>query len=593
MRRRPLHEALIVNEVAALARYLKLTPAEQGREVARQFPHVWAAWMENEDDNPDGAANVQKWLEEDLGPIDDAIDETDDAEMARFRESNTVLSTLNSASDPTFLFMDFEKILSNRWMVHFTSDASGIARDGFTRGVADLTALGLTTHFSEREKLGGGYGFAYEVGDEHYAKRGSRRGEQRYGDEAVLFRASGVKVWHHGDEEPQVIFWGGTATDIVVLERGEYRRKSGKSDWDTSEGWYVGPSEHPFFAADDISDVIAWVIANFRQYKHQLLSSTPQARRPAAQGARKDQSEQRRARAAMIEAVTVAQKWKPSAGLTKDSPPEEKRSAFLAILATPADELGRWGYLAHRTMESGLDALNRLYGAATVAQDAALKSTPEAHVERLSVESYDDLRLARGILHTPDGEVRVSQIGKGAFSTVYRRGDDPSRVVIVSADDAYEKEIAASAHEDWDNPHIPAASRLGTLVDGRAVYEMPFYTTPLRKAVAGPKAWADFTAIKKCRETAWQDIAVEHRGEPMHYRGYSVNMATIECAEAAGVDPLLVEALQALADAAANYGSSYTFEFASRNMATDAQGNLVLLDVLYDQEALLQLRRGN
>jgi hypothetical protein len=63
------------------------------------------------------------------------------------------------------------------------------------------------------------------------------------------------------------------------------------------------------------------------------------------------------------------------------------------------------------------------------------------------------------------------------------------------------------------------------------------------------------------------------------------------CAEAAGVRPLVLEALRILIDTAANYGSDYVFEFSPRNLATDDAGNLVLLDVLYDRERLAQMRR--
>jgi len=74
--------------------------------------------------------------------------------------------------------------------------------------------------------------------------------------------------------------------------------------------------------------------------------------------------------------------------------------------------------------------------------------------------------------------------------------------------------------------------------------------------------------------------------------GYDINFATLECAREAGVRPSVADALETLVDTAANYGAAYQFEFSPRNLATDARGNLVLLDVLFDKEALLRRRES-
>lgn len=46
-----------------------------------------------------------------------------------------------------------------------------------------------------------------------------------------------------------------------------------------------------------------------------------------------------------------------------------------------------------------------------------------------------------------------------------------------------------------------------------------------------------------------------------------------------------------LARTASNYGE-YAFELSPRNLATDDAGNLVLLDVLVDKEAVRKRRRA-
>jgi len=71
--------------------------------------------------------------------------------------------------------------------------------------------------------------------------------------------------------------------------------------------------------------------------------------------------------------------------------------------------------------------------------------------------------------------------------------------------------------------------------------------------------------------------------------GYEVNEATYGCSEGFVREPVR-DALRELIDAAANYGSTYFVEFAPRNLATDDQGNLVLLDVMFDAAQLFKLR---
>jgi hypothetical protein len=52
----------------------------------------------------------------------------------------------------------------------------------------------------------------------------------------------------------------------------------------------------------------------------------------------------------------------------------------------------------------------------------------------------------------------------------------------------------------------------------------------------------------------------------------------------------MLEALEILMSTAANYSNEFTFEFSPRNLATDAKGNLVLLDMLFDRDVLRRLR---
>ena len=195
------------------------------------------------------------------------------------------------------------------------------------------------------------------------------------------------------------------------------------------------------------------------------------------------------------------------------------------------------------------------------------------------------LRLVRGTLTTPDETIKVHQIGKGAFAVAYVEDNVPAgrtpRVFIVVNDDVYDKELLAMAHDsEPGNPHLPAVERFGYLPD-KTVFAMPLYRAPLRKTDS-PEGWRDYLMLKKCRDKVYG----------VRKSGYEINEDVYACAEAAGVLPKVLDALRVLIDTASNYGAEYVFEFSPRNLATDEAGNLILLDVLYDREALTRLRRA-
>jgi hypothetical protein len=169
----------------------------------------------------------------------------------------------NKADYPTWYFFDDAKVVKNQWLIHFTNDADSIAIEGFTRGVNEMDKLGLTTHFGDFYKKYGGYNFAYKVED--YAKYAhSNRSfggyKFKYGKEAVIFNASGLRLWHNGDEEPQVIFFGDTAKNIIPIVEGE------NSTWSVRNA----KTNRVIFENDNFDKVVQWVINNFIQYKNAI-----------------------------------------------------------------------------------------------------------------------------------------------------------------------------------------------------------------------------------------------------------------------------------------------------------------------------------
>lgn len=178
--------------------------------------------------------------------------------------------------------------------------------------------------------------------------------------------------------------------------------------------------------------------------------------------------------------------------------------------------------------------------------------------------------------------VTLELLGKGMFADVYYDAAHPDRVFAIIPDDKgdYSKEILASIQEDGNqNPFLPQVKRGGDTADAR-VFVMPRYFVPLR--AEHKKAWAQYRKLKTCIDQAPVSRSI--------HDGHKRADAVVSCVEASG-DAELIEALELLRDYMATYGSSYTFEFAPRNLGVDASGHLILLDVVFDLEAAQKLRK--
>ena len=232
-----MRSALITNPVIYLKNYLTMSPTERGRDLAHKLPDYFGEWS---------------------GLGEYGHETAPDEVFAKFVETNWH-PYLYETEWPTWELVSYQGIVKNQWLVHFTHEAHSIAQYGFTHGVNDASTLGLTALMEHEEKTSGGYNFAYtpRVAD-------SKTG-RIYGDEAVLFKASGVSVYHYGDSEDQVIFWGDTATNIIPVVGGY-------------DGWQVGENKHgePVFTHDSLTRVAEWVEAHYDQYKSVLAAVVAQ-----------------------------------------------------------------------------------------------------------------------------------------------------------------------------------------------------------------------------------------------------------------------------------------------------------------------------
>jgi hypothetical protein len=171
------------------------------------------------------------------------------------------------ANSSTYLHMDLqgERLKSNTWLIHFSDHAYDIWKEGFTKGVDDLTRLGLTNYLSDFEKSYPGYNFAFEALSRD-ALRASHyhMSRPKYGKNAVMFQSSGVPCYHYGDEEKQIIFYGKhiNPKNIVFLRNGggtwEVIARTGNRE------------DNAIYKNDRFENTVKWVIANYQQYKSVL-----------------------------------------------------------------------------------------------------------------------------------------------------------------------------------------------------------------------------------------------------------------------------------------------------------------------------------
>lgn len=264
MSARAIIEAALVevqNELVHLARVLNLSDEEKASDAARHYAYTLPDWAVDNDVTLPGDA------EDDPYSALEHLEANDPENFKAFAAHAMQSAVSDGSAELPWMMMSFTSYVSGEWLIHFSDDAQRVWDSGFKYGVDpyDHHRLALSTHSSDRvRRKSPGLNFAYLASDagRYGGSRHGRRGDMKYGQEAVMFRAAGVKVWHYGDEEPQVIFLGSTAHDPVYLYKNE-------------GNWAVGdrPGGGPVFQAEDLDDVINWVEQNYDQYRKSLRPS--------------------------------------------------------------------------------------------------------------------------------------------------------------------------------------------------------------------------------------------------------------------------------------------------------------------------------
>lgn len=177
--------------------------------------------------------------------------------------------------------------------------------------------------------------------------------------------------------------------------------------------------------------------------------------------------------------------------------------------------------------------------------------------------------------------IKAKFLGKGAFAKCYKSEEDGLVYSFVASgqnESDYSKQAIAE-FTDQNNPYIPKIEQLGEFDDnGGILYRMPFYQ-PLTKQSGW--AWSEFQLLKQAINCLYPDKTY----------GYDRNSAIIEYLRQKGqVSSDLVSALEDINTACSNYSLDYLFEFCQRNLKVDDNGHLILLDCIFNRDALKEKR---
>lgn len=258
---KPLITEFISNPIIQLKDYLTMSDEAKRDDLAEHNAYMLRKWVRETDMPAEIESLIKDKNNEDYETLE-FIKSTNRPLYDNFTAWLTdVMERGNLPEVPAWNVMSFENIVKNQWLIHFSDEASEIwLNQKFSYGLDDLYNIGYTTYFNKEAKKYGGYNFAYDIKDfAKYGKAGYGRG-WKYGKEAVVFRASGVEAYHSGDEEPQVVFWGDTARNIVLI------KAAGLDTWAV-----VTRGMRNYAFKGELTDAVQWVVDNFDQYRRVLI----------------------------------------------------------------------------------------------------------------------------------------------------------------------------------------------------------------------------------------------------------------------------------------------------------------------------------
>lgn len=277
-----LNEYLDREWMEPLVRYMNMSDVEKAVDLCYSHPYLLKYYFDENEDFAEALVEATGEDYETLESMDDyEFTETYyslfENELSSFVDDfiefcNDYLDDRSWDNIPLYLVADYEGTVNNQWLLHMTDNLDGISKEGFSYGV-QMDELAYTpARGTTKYKYGAGYNFAFRLSDAY-------RAEGTYGHYAVLFRASGILIYHYGDEEHQVIFYGPSAHDIIVIDN-DY------GDW-VIDSRITGNRLVRFAKLEDACN---WAINNLPQYNRHLFGKVnPRVRQERNINKRKEQ----------------------------------------------------------------------------------------------------------------------------------------------------------------------------------------------------------------------------------------------------------------------------------------------------------------
>tara|TARA_Y100000034_G_scaffold74318_1_gene89431 strand:- start:15122 stop:15697 length:576 start_codon:yes stop_codon:yes gene_type:complete len=177
----------------------------------------------------------------------------------------------------------------------------------------------------------------------------------------------------------------------------------------------------------------------------------------------------------------------------------------------------------------------------------------------------------------PDEEREAEYLGKGRYCTAWRDIVLPNTVWLITKENDWSKEILMDAFNEENSKHLPLCGYLGYVHSRgwKRVYRTEFSET----LTAKHKAWKLIKNLEYKRREANRQI---YRWQDNCWWGYEAMHNIVDDMEESSEK----EALEALMNSAANYGSSWTFEFAPRNCGISKKGELLFRDCVFNLEEI-------
>lgn len=270
-----LNEYLDKNYMMPLKRFMNMTDEEKAWECAGRCPWLLTDFIESSEMGEE----VDKLIEK--GELPNDLFDLDSYEIAEhigplFRTGFSKYAEdfiqyvwrYGDTDVPLFCVADFVKEIHNEWLVHMTDNLRGVNHEGFSYGV-EMEELAYTPgRGTIKYKYGPGYNFAFEADDADTAEGSG------YGKYCILFQASGVEIYHYGDEQHQVIFYGPSAKNLIFIVRADdYSDYSGM--WCVLDEKSTGYDKY-LCHFDRLQDAVYWAIKNFPQYMSRFIGKSQQ-----------------------------------------------------------------------------------------------------------------------------------------------------------------------------------------------------------------------------------------------------------------------------------------------------------------------------